>query len=275
MKKLGFTVLMSLYGGEKATYLDECFNSLHIQELIPPEIILIIDGPISKELNDVVSFWTNKLNLKIYPLKENVGLTKALNFGLEKCSHELVARMDTDDICEPDRFLIQLDFMESNYNVDICGSYAQNISENGTLLEIRKVPVEFRNIKKYIWTNPLIHPSVIFRKSKIIKIGSYNVNAPHRHDDYELWIRAIDSGLIFENIPKTLIRYRVPDVLFQKTSFTDKVNTFRVGYKAVWNYDRRFISILGLAYPIVRMVLPEFMMKAAHNIAKKVDPRHL
>ena len=104
-----FTVLMSVYKKEKAEYLKLALESVINQTLKPDEIVLVQDGVLTEELYGVVEKYHQKYPtiFKTYALKENQGLGKALNFGIDKCSNELIARMDTDDIAEPNRFELQ------------------------------------------------------------------------------------------------------------------------------------------------------------------------
>src|SRR5690554_1680010 len=117
-----FSVLMSIYAKENPEFLDLSLNSIYEgQSLKPTEIILIKDGPLTSELDQVIASYQEKLPavLKVFPLEKNVGLGKALNYGLEKCTYELVARMDTDDIALSNRFELQVKFMEQNPDIDV------------------------------------------------------------------------------------------------------------------------------------------------------------
>ncbi|ELK0490891.1 glycosyltransferase, partial [Escherichia coli] len=105
---MNFSVLMSLYIKEKPEYLHECLKSLYEQTKQADEIVLVYDGPITNELDKVVNYWLNSLPIKIIKLSKNVGLGQALNKGLAQCENDYVARMDTDDICHPKRFEIQI-----------------------------------------------------------------------------------------------------------------------------------------------------------------------
>lgn len=99
-----FSVLMSLYIKENPQYLRECFESLVAQTHPADEIVLVFDGAVTPELEAVVSEFETKLPLSLVKLPKNLGLGKALNEGLKHCSHDWVFRMDTDDICVPERF---------------------------------------------------------------------------------------------------------------------------------------------------------------------------
>ena len=268
-----FSVLMSLYDAETPSFFDECLASLNNQQIKATEVVLVLDGPINSQLQEIVYSWIDKLNIVLVPLKDNVGLSKALNIGLQHCQYELVARMDTDDLCNPDRFSSQINFLNQNQAIDIVGSYCVDISESGSKIKDRKVPITHEAILRNIWACPVIHPSVVFRKSKIVEIGSYNEDAPYRQDDYELWIRAAFKGLNFANIPETLIKYRVPNNAHKKNTAKVGFNRMKIGFKAVYKFDPKLTSFLGLVYPLVRSLLPYFLQNKLSNLVGKFDPR--
>ena len=95
-----FSVLMSIYFKENPVFFDQAMLSItDRQSLKPNEIILVLDGDLTQELSAMVDKWNDKISaLKVVPLDRNVGLGDALKIGLDNCSNDLVARMDTDDI---------------------------------------------------------------------------------------------------------------------------------------------------------------------------------
>ncbi len=110
-----FSVLLSVYRKEKPEYLKMSLESIRLQTVEPDEIILIEDGVLTKELYLVIEEYLKVLpNMRVYKFDKNKGLGLALRKGVELSRYELVARMDTDDIAEPERFRIQMDFMENN-----------------------------------------------------------------------------------------------------------------------------------------------------------------
>jgi len=113
---------MSVYYKEIPKYLNQCLESLANQTLPATEIIIIKDGKLTDELENILSMWKEKLPLKIEGYEKNRGLAYALNYGLQFCFHELVARMDSDDISMPDRFEKQVRYFEEHKNVAIVGS---------------------------------------------------------------------------------------------------------------------------------------------------------
>ncbi len=97
MTKTRFSVLMSIYKKESPGYFDLSLESLYVQRSEIGEVVLVKDGPLTDELDDLISKWHKLFDdkLKLVALKTNVGLSKALNQGLKQCQFEWVARMDT------------------------------------------------------------------------------------------------------------------------------------------------------------------------------------
>ncbi len=205
-----FSVLMSIYYKEKPEYFERAMISIWDEQSIKPsEIVLVEDGPLTRELYDVVKKWKNKLGekLKIVSLEQNIGLGGALNEGLKYCSCELVARMDTDDISIPDRFKKQLKVFE-NMNVDVCGGWISEFDKDeNKIISYRKVP-EFQNeiIKFAKKRNPLNHVSVMFKRSSVEKVGGYKKMMWSQ--DYHLWCRMILNGAKFYNLQEPLVKVR-------------------------------------------------------------------
>lgn len=206
---MSFSVLMSLYDGEKNNFLNACLQSLWSQTLIPDQIVIVYDGPIKKDLKDVVDKWSHKLNITIVKLDTCSGLGNALNTGLEFCEHELICRMDTDDICRADRFEKIIQLLESDIELILVGSYvAEFDSEPLSYHAMRTVPQNHYDILKYAKRrNPFNHMSVAFRKTNIISAGGYKNE--FLYEDYALWVRVLSSGWKTQNIPDYLVFARV------------------------------------------------------------------
>ena len=186
---------MSLYSKENPDYLDLSLNSIFTQTVQPDQVVLVIDGPIGEELQRVVDEYAKKHHiLDIYPQEKNQGLSTALNIGLEKCRNEIIFRMDTDDVCYPNRFERVLKEYEENTELEIVGSFSTMIDENGEVIKGMTVPTSQEEIYRNVWTCPFIHPTVSFKKFSLLRVGSYNPNSGPRQDDYELWFRCVENG---------------------------------------------------------------------------------
>ena len=210
-----FSVLMSIYYKEKPEYFKKSMESILNQELKPNEIILVEDGPLPKELNiEIEEFVKKNKKIKIIKLEKNMGLGEALKIGVLNCSNEFIARMDTDDIAKPSRFKKQIKIFESNPEIDITGSVIEEFEEiNGeiSILGIRKVPETDEKIKKKLkLSNAFNHPTVMFRKSKVLKAGNYNEEF-NKLEDYYLWVRMALNNCNFYNIQESLLYFRVTE----------------------------------------------------------------
>jgi len=209
MIDLPFSVLISVYHREKPEYLIKSLDSLVKQTLPANEVIIVKDGFIGSELEDVLKEFEVLLPLKIFALSTNVGLGKALAFGLKQCSHELVARMDSDDICFIDRFENQVLSFKNNSKLDVSSGYILEFqNEIGDRNVIRRVPIGHEEIYKYTFKRcPFNHPATMFKKSAVLKSGSYQ-ESPF-FEDYYLWIRMARSGCILGNTKNLLLHYRI------------------------------------------------------------------
>jgi len=212
-----FSVLMSLYVREYPEYLNQSLDSVFKQTLKADEVVLVEDGLLTEQLNEVIqTYRVVHPELKLVSLPINGGLGNALNEGLKHCSHELVIRMDTDDICFPDRFEKQIEFMTKHPEVDISSAWLEEFEGDVTNVKtIKKVPASHSEIKTYIKTrNPLNHPAVIFRKSAVERAGGYK-HFP-LFEDWYLWARMMQCGARFANIQECLLHFRTSSDMFKR-----------------------------------------------------------
>lgn len=207
-----FSVLLSLYEKENFNFFNQCMKSIWIdQKLKPNEIILVLDGPVGKELQDCVKKWENEIesNLKVIALPKNVGLGKALNEGLKYCSYDWVFRMDTDDISTPDRFQKQIEFIKKNPNIVLFGGQILEFESDPDEANILKsVPINNSDIFQLaLKKNPFNHMTVAYKKSVIEAVGGYQHHL--FMEDYNLWLRVIAAGHQVANHNDVLVYARV------------------------------------------------------------------
>jgi glycosyltransferase involved in cell wall biosynthesis len=185
------SVLISVYKNDNIDDFTIALESVYLDQLLKPsEIVIIFDGPVKYEIEN---FITTKIieswPIKLVKLPINVGLGKALNLGLLNCAFDLVARMDSDDISNKERFLTQFNFLNNNPNIDIVGGYIQEFNESGEILYKREVPLNDNEIKKALsYKNSMNHVTVMFRKSRLALIGNYE-EAHLSFEDYGTWLK--------------------------------------------------------------------------------------
>lgn len=213
-----YSVLMSLYKKEKPEYLKSAIDSMIGQTVAPDEIVLVEDGPLTCELENVISDYTDKYPdlFNIVVSKENVGLGRALNLGLGHCKNELVARMDTDDISVSDRCEQQLRVFDSSKTVDLVGGdITEFISDEQNIVGRRAVPKTDADIKEYMKKRcALNHVTVMFKKSAVTEAGGYL--DWFCNEDYYLWIRMFEKNCVFENTETVLVNVRVGKEMYSR-----------------------------------------------------------
>ena len=209
---MNFSVLLSLYHKEQAAYFNDALKSIWANQSVRPnEIVLVLDGAIGNELEQCLAKWQAEMgaHLIIIPLPQNVGLGNALNEGLKHCTHDWVFRMDTDDICKPDRFEKQIQFIQKNPEMVLFGGQVLEFNESIQDADtIKSVPTTPEAIKKFSLSRcPFNHMTVAYKKSVILELGGYQ---HHLYmEDYNLWLRVIGNGFHVANLPDVLLYARV------------------------------------------------------------------
>ncbi len=200
------SVIMPVYNGER--YLCEAIDSVLNQSFENFEFLLFDDGSTDISL-DIIKSYADKDNRIRFFTRENRGIVETLNECLELAQCELVARMDSDDICLVDRFQTQLDYLNAHSEVVLLGTKVIIIDEDGD--EIAPMGKFFTNdaLQQALLADGgqhIYHPSVIYRKTLVKKVGGYNKAYPNI-EDLELFLKLFDVGKLV-NLPQPLLKYR-------------------------------------------------------------------
>lgn len=212
-----YSVLMSVYKKDRPDYLISAIESMLKQTIPPEQYVIVVDGPISEELQKVVERYRENEGLfTVLELEENGGLANALNHGLEVCRNELVARMDADDISLPERCERELEYFDANPELVICGC---NIDEfygsPDNVKTSRIVPSTYEEIKKFMRRRQAFnHPTVMYKRSLVMKCGGYL--RLKRKEDFDLFSRMLSKGYYAENVGESLYLYRVNEDSYKR-----------------------------------------------------------
>lgn len=209
----GYSVLMSVYYKEKAEYLRESIESMLSQTAPTDDFVLVCDGPLTPELDSVIEEFTS---LHVIRLPENKGLGNALNEGMKQCRHELIARMDSDDISRPDRCARELKAFRDHPEVDIVSGTIEEFMTSPTEVYSRRVlPETSEDIAEFAKKrNPFNHPAVMYRKSAVEAAGGYKDF--YLLEDYFLWVRMLLGGSKGYNIKEPLLFMRAGSDLYKR-----------------------------------------------------------
>jgi glycosyltransferase involved in cell wall biosynthesis len=215
MNDLKISVIMSIYKSDVPEYVRIALDSLLNQTRLPDEIVIVADGPVPAELEQVVQsskFKVQSLKLPVevtyLPQEKNGGLGEAMRIAVEAAKYPYLARMDSDDICLPDRFEKQMKCFEEDPELSLVGGMITEFDgEPENIIAKRILPLEDAEIKRMMRGRCAVnHVTVIFKKADLMKSGNYQ---PFwKQEDHYLWARMMEHGCKFRNIPDVVVNVR-------------------------------------------------------------------
>lgn len=213
-----FSVLIATYEKDDPDDLERAIRSVIDQTVKPDEVVIVADGPLTSDLEATLGGLATEYPdlLRRTSLSPNQGLGAALNHGVKTCSHEWVARLDSDDVAVEDRFEQQLEYLQNHPETDVISGYIGEFAEGPDKVDrVRKVPLTHEKIvKKGRFRCPVNHPSVMFRRQAVIDAGNYREYRSMQ--DYELWMRMISQGYTLGNVPEILVKCHAGEDLYTR-----------------------------------------------------------
>lgn len=212
-----FSVVMSVYRNDKPEFVCRAVESVtSLQALKPNEVVLVVDGSVPDALAELLDEYEQSALFNIIRLPENKGLGNALRVGVEAAKYEVIARMDSDDVSEPDRFAKQIAYMEAHPDCDLLGGQiSEFIGKEENIVGKRIVPCQHEEILMWLKGRcPFNHVSVTALRSRVLAVGNYL--DWHFNEDYYLWIRMAQAGYRFANLPDVLVNVRVGADMYQR-----------------------------------------------------------
>ncbi len=227
-----YSVLMSVYAGDKAEYIDQAINSMLNQTVPPEQFVVVKDGTVKAEISKLLDKYIQCCGavFTIVSLEKNGGLANALNIGMQKCRNNLVARMDADDISLPERCEKELELFRVHPDLVVCGcNISEFIDDSTELRTSRIVPSTYEGIVKFSRRRQAFnHPTVMFKKDFVEEMGGYS--RLRRKEDFDLFSRIISSGKLVLNIDERLYLYRVGEENYRRRkscqNFSSAVNVY-------------------------------------------------
>lgn len=217
MERKHFSVCMSVYHGDNAVFFREALESIFTQTRKPDEVVLVVDGPVTNEIDGVIEEYSHKdTPLVVIRLEKNSGHAIARQTGLDAARYEYTAIMDSDDIAVSDRFEKQMAYIEQHPEVDAFGGQIKEfIGEPSNVVGSRIVPIEDVEIKAYLKSRcPMNLVTVMLKKASVQKAGGYI--DWYCEEDYSLWVRMVEQGMKFANLPDNLVNVRVGEEMYQR-----------------------------------------------------------
>lgn len=207
-----FSLLSIVHRSDDFAFLEKCIASVYASEVLPTQWVIVCNGDLPAHYFTLLESHT--ITLIKTP---EIAFSAALNKGLAATTYDLVARIDSDDKVHPSRFAAQISFMEAHPHIDILGSAIAIIDNNDETITTRHLPLTHQQICAKLWTCPMAHPSVIYRKEKVHSVGGYSDDW-HRAEDFHLWLKLYKDGAQFANLESALTDYRQTAESFAKNS---------------------------------------------------------
>lgn len=191
------SIVLNIWNGDNHVSLRRSLNSISQQKLKPDEVIAVIDGAISSDLEGVVSQFIkqNDFRVQLIRLPTAKGLWNGRNQGIAASRNEFIALHDADDVMHPERLSVQIRQMLTN-NFDVLGSPVFEFnSTSGEIIGLRKFDTDKGILKKMLWQNVINNSSVMLRKSAVDSVGG--LRNVYLAEDYDLYLRLFRAGKIF------------------------------------------------------------------------------
>lgn len=218
--KNSVAVVLCVYKNDTLDQFREMFDSLKEQTFKQFDVYLQQDGKIDKELEEYLDSLLKSEDLQyIGKRDENKGFAYSLNeiieYAFGRYEYEYIVRMDSDDICVPNRLEIQYDFMYKHQDIDICGGWIEEFNVDDGTKQLIKYPKLHEDILDHLKKrNPMAHVTTFIRKSFFDKVGFYDPNK--LNEDLELWIRGFKKGAKYYNIQQNLVKVRTNNAFYSR-----------------------------------------------------------
>lgn len=206
-----FSIVMSVYKNDRSDFVRIALDSMLLEQTIKPtELVIVRDGQVSEKLNSLLLEYEAMYSsiIKVVRLEKNGGLGHALKVGVEAASYDIIARMDSDDICLPNRFELQLKYLDCHPEVDVVGGQmTEFVGSPDNIIGKRVVPCSNDEIYKFMKNRcAMNHVTVMFRKQVVQNVGNYQ--DWFWNEDYYLWVRMMLANCQFANIPDIVVNVR-------------------------------------------------------------------
>lgn len=246
-----YSVLMSVYYKEKPEWLDYSIESMMKQTILPNEFVIIEDGPLNDELYKVIEKYKDKYPsvFKIVKIEKNGGLGPALNKGILECKNEYIARMDSDDYSFPNRIEKEFEIFEKHQELGLVGCNVEEFEGNIENINCSVILPETQDeiIKFSKRRCPFRHPTLLYKKSEVLKAGNYRDF--YLCEDYDIYVRMLRSGCKCYNIQEPLVYMRVGKDFYKrrgglkylKAMLKFKNEQLKIGYFSFADYLKSVI----------------------------------
>jgi glycosyltransferase involved in cell wall biosynthesis len=278
---MGLSALMTIYSKESPKHLRLSLESIAKQTRVPDEFVIVKDGPLGRALDDVIDSFATQLPIVCVGLPENVGRGAASKLGVERCMGDLIARVDSDDLCVPNRFESQENFLIEHRDIDVVGAAIAEFDEDPRKYSlVRRMPrcgEELRRAARF--RSPVNNVTTMFRREAVLSAGGYS--SLRDLEDYHLWARMMLNGSQFYNLNEVLVFARAGKNMFKRRGglryVYDDVSLQRyflkIGFISGWIFITKVVAntLIRLAPDFVRASIYIRFLRAKTEVTPKCE----
>ena len=245
-------------------YFARALDSMVTQTLPPDQITIVCDGALTAGLDEVIADCDRQhpglLTVLRYPEHQGIGICN--NLGLEHCRNDIVVRMDSDDISEPDRCMTELAEFAADPSLDIVSGYILEFEQDERTGFLRTVPTDPEEALRYARRRmPFSNVTIAYRKSCVQRCGGYRDLS--RAEDYDMVARMLMAGAKFKTLPKLMVRVRVDAGAFRRRKNWNHIRSligvrwglYRMGFTSLWDF------LVMSASHLVSLLMPERLIR--------------
>lgn len=268
-------VLLAVYKNDGLQEFRVALNSLYKQTIDNFDIFVQEDGPVDADIHEYLTQELNLGGIKYLGERDkNKGFDYSLNELINKvlmAEYEYIVRMDADDISMPERLERQLDFMNENLNIDVCGTYIEEFGDGIDYAKVVTYPLTHKDMLSFFKKRvPIAHVSAFFRRRFFEKAGLYEVGGHFNNGDTLMWMSGFTSGCRFANIEYIGVNVRVSQDFFGrrggwKKTVSDFKNRMIVNKNLHYGFSAYYYAV---AVAIVNM-LPPTLKKYAYKYLRQ------
>ena len=254
------SIIMGSHNGER--FISRCIDSILIQTYENWEFIICDDCSSDNTLSILKKYSEQDCRIRYIQNTENRGLAYSLNECLKIAKGKYIARMDDDDISLPERFELQIDFLEKHSEYALVASNIIIFDEKSEygIRTFQEIPDLYYLIKHI----PFCHPVIMCRKSVLDELNGYNPNCK-RAQDYELWFRFFHRGFKGYNIQIPLLKYHESINDYSKRTLKKAVNAFSIGWAGCNLNNVPLYKRIPIFRGLLSAVIPHFLMDFYHK----------
>lgn len=274
------SVVLPVHNGGQ--YVKEAIDSILSQTYTHFELIIVNDASTDYTKKTLNSYQKKYPNIvRVIHLDKNLGKSgdPATNIGIQHAKGSFIAKMDSDDIAHPERLAKQVSFLKKHREVFLVGTQAYVIDQNGKIMGIKKTPLTHERLFKYFFTyNPMIHPSIMFRKNMIIGKQFYDLKFSC-FNEYYTFFKLMHMGFMFANLPEPLIYYRIHgknDILTNTKEKLSTILAIRKSFITEFHYLPTFRDLLITLFQTIAIYfMPVQFIATLYMIARGITPIHV